>query len=225
MSNKSNKVKYYAFIFSKIVLENNYQNDSLFMSFNKDIIKMLIGYARVSTKEQKLDLQTNALHERGCKRIFEEKVSSTKKDRTELTRALDVLREGDTLVVWKLDRIGRSVKQLVSFVEELSDNAINFISIKDGIDTSTSTGRFFFHIMASLAQMERELIVERTQAGLTAARLKGRKGGRPRKMTERKMKSAKKLLEEGISPTDVAEDLGISIPTLYRWIPASDLVI
>ena len=144
MSNKSNKVKYYAFIFSKIVLENNYQNDSLFMSFNKDIIKMLIGYARVSTKEQKLDLQTNALHERGCKRIFEEKVSSTKKDRTELTRALDVLREGDTLVVWKLDRIGRSVKQLVSFVEELSDNAINFISIKDGIDTSTSTGRFSF---------------------------------------------------------------------------------
>ncbi len=184
---------------------------------------MLVGYARVSTKDQNLDLQTNSLKEHGCERLFEEKVSSIKKDRTELSRALDIMREGDTLVVWKLDRLGRSVKQLVAFVEELHNKGMQFKSISDGIDTSTTAGKFFFHIMASLAEMERELIVDRTQAGLAAARLKGRKGGRPRKMTDRKIDSAKKLLIEGFSPTDVAEDLGISVPTLYRWIPASDL--
>ena len=184
---------------------------------------MLVGYARVSTKDQNLDLQTNSLKENGCERLFEEKVSSTKKDRTELNRALDIMREGDTLVVWKLDRLGRSVKQLVAFVEDLHNNGMQFKSISDGIDTSTTAGKFFFHIMASLAEMERELIVDRTQAGLAAARLKGRKGGRPRKMTARKIDSAKKLLIEGVSPTDVAEDLGISVPTLYRWIPASDI--
>ena len=163
------------------------------------------------------------MKEHGCERLFEEKVSSTKKDRTELNRALDIMREGDTLVVWKLDRLGRSVKQLVSFVEDLHNNGMQFKSISDGIDTSTTAGKFFFHIMASLAEMERGLIVDRTQAGLAAARLKGRKGGRPRKMTARKIDSAKKLLIEGVSPTNVAEDLGISVPTLYRWIPASDL--
>lgn len=184
---------------------------------------MLVGYARVSTKDQNLDLQINSLKEHGCKRLFEEKVGSTKKNRTELNRALDVMREGDTFVVWKLDRVGRSVKQLVAFVEDLHNNGMQFKSISDGIDTSTTAGKFFFHIMASLAEMERELIVERTQAGLAAARLNGRKGGRPRKMTTRKIDSAKKLLIEGVSPTDVAEDLGISVPTLYRWIPASDL--
>jgi DNA invertase Pin-like site-specific DNA recombinase len=184
---------------------------------------MLVGYARVSTKDQNLDLQTNSLKDNGCERLFEEKVSSTKKDRTELNRALDIMREGDTLVVWKLDRLGRSVKQLVSFVEDLHNNGMQFKSISDGIDTSTTAGKFFFHIMASLAEMERGLIVDRTQAGLAAARLKGRKGGRPRKMTARKIVSAKKLLIEGFSPTDVAEDLCISVPTLYRWIPASDI--
>ena len=184
---------------------------------------MLVGYARVSTKYQNLDLQINSLKESGCKRLFEEKASSTKKNRTELNRALDVMREGDTFVVWKLDRVGRSVKQLVAFVENLHNNGMQFKSISDGIDTSTTAGKFFFHIMALLAEMERELIVERTQAGLADARLKGRKGGRPRKMTVRKIDSAKKLLIEGVSPTDVAEDLGISVPTLYRWIPASDL--
>lgn len=184
---------------------------------------MLVGYARVSTKDQNLDLQTNSLKEDGCERLFEEKVNSTKKDRTELNRALDIMREGDTLVVWKLDRLGRSVKQLVSFVENLHNNGMQFKSISDGIDTSTTAGKFFFHIMASLAEMERGLIVDRTQAGLAAARLKGRKGGRPRKMTARKIDSAKKLLIEGVSPTDVAEDLGVSVPTLYRWIPASDI--
>jgi DNA invertase Pin-like site-specific DNA recombinase len=116
---------------------------------------MLVGYARVSTKDQNLDLQTNSLKENGCERLFEEKVSSTKKNRTELNRALDIMREGDTLVVWKLDRLGRSVKQLVSFVEDLHNNGMQFKSISDGIDTST-TGKFFFHIMASLAEMERE---------------------------------------------------------------------
>jgi DNA invertase Pin-like site-specific DNA recombinase len=182
---------------------------------------MLVGYARVSTKDQNLESQTNILEQNGCHKIFQEKVSSTKTNREELNSALNILRENDIFVVWKLDRIGRSVKQLVAFVEDLHSKNIGFKSISDNIDTSTPSGKFFFHIMASLAEMERELIVERTQAGLVAARLKGRKGGRPRKMTNRKIDSAKKLLLDGVSPTDVAEDLGISVPTLYRWIPAS----
>ena len=184
---------------------------------------MLVGYARVSTKDQNLESQINILEQNGCQRIFQEKISSTKANREELNNALNILRENDIFVVWKLDRIGRSVKQLVAFVEDLHSKNIGFKSISDNINNSTPSGKFFFHIMASLAQMERELIVERTQAGLQAARLKGRKGGRPRKMTKRRIESAKKLLLDGVSPTEVAEDLGISIPTLYRWIPASEI--
>ncbi|MBZ0292187.1 MAG: recombinase family protein [Anaerolineae bacterium] len=129
------------------------------------------------------------------------------------------LRRGDTLVVWKLDRLGRTVKQLVDLVEELESRQINFTSLKDNIDTSSSAGRFFFHVMASLAQMERELFVERTKAGLEAARKLGRVGGRRRVMTDSKIKSAKKLLRAGMLPRDVAHDLEISMATLYRWIP------
>lgn len=132
-----------------------------------------------------------------------------------------MLREGDTFVVWKLDRLGRTVKQLISFVEMLEEKGVNFKSLTDSIDTGTPAGRFFFHIMASLAQMERELIIERTKAGLEAAKKMGRVGGRKRKMTDSKLASAKKLLGNGVPPKDVAADLGISIPTLYRWIPAN----
>ena len=131
------------------------------------------------------------------------------------------MREGDTLVVWKLDRLGRSVKNLVDLVGEFHKQGVQFKSLTDAIDTGTASGRFFFHVMASLAEMERELTMERTRAGLEVARQLGRRGGRKREMTESKIKSAKKLLTSGVPARDVASNLGISVPTLYRWIPAS----
>ena len=185
------------------------------------VIRMMIGYARVSTQDQNLDLQTEALTRAGCEKIYEDKISGVRVERPGLTRALEILREGDTLVVWKLDRLGRSVKQLVDMVGELHKQGIQFKSLTDAIDTGTPAGRFFFHVMASLAEMERELIIERTRAGLDAAKQLGRKGGRKPKMTSSKIESAKKLLASGIPPRDVAKDLGVSVPTLYRWLPAS----
>ena len=185
---------------------------------------MLIGYARVSTQDQNLDLQTEALTKAGCKRIFNDKISGSRAERPGLTKALEMLREGDTLIVWKLDRLGRSVINLVDFVFELHKQGIQFKILTDAIDTGTPSGRFFLHVMASLAEMERELTVERTRAGLEVARQLGRKGGRKRQMTDSKIESAKKLLASGIPPRDVATNLGISVPTLYRWIPASGRV-
>lgn len=181
---------------------------------------MLIGYARVSTRDQNLELQTQALEAAGCDKIFTDKTSGSKTERKGLQEALDFLRPGDVLVVWKLDRLGRSIMPLVTLVESLRVKDIQFKSLTDSIDTSTPSGRFFFNVMASLAQMERELIIERTQAGLKAARELGRIGGRKRKMTNSKLESAKELLRQGKLPKDVAFDLGISVPTLYRWIPA-----
>jgi DNA invertase Pin-like site-specific DNA recombinase len=183
---------------------------------------MLIGYARVSTRDQNLELQQEALVKAGCQKIFDDKVSGTRIDRPGLAKALEILREDDTLVVWKLDRLGRSVKQLVNLVGELHKRGIQFKSLTDAIDTGTPSGRFFFHVMASLAEMERELIVERTRAGLEMAKQLGRKGGRKPKMTSSKIESAKKLLSSGVPPKDVAKNLGVSIPTLYRWVPASE---
>ncbi len=122
---------------------------------------MLLGYARVSTHDQSLELQREALAKAGCRMVFEDKVSGTRADRPGLAKALEMLREGDTLVVWKLDRLGRSVKQLVDLVGELHKQGVQFKSLTDAIDTGTPSGRFFFHVMASLAEMERELTVER----------------------------------------------------------------
>lgn len=182
---------------------------------------MLIGYARVSTQDQNLDLQIEALTKAGCRKIFDDKISGNKAARPGLVKAFEMLREGDTLVVWKLDRLGRSVKNLVDLVGELHQQGVQFKSLTDSIDTGTPSGRFFFHVMASLAEMERELTIERTRAGLEIARQLGRKGGRKRQMTDSKIESAKKLLANGVPPRDVANNLGISVPTLYRWIPAS----
>jgi DNA invertase Pin-like site-specific DNA recombinase len=183
--------------------------------------RMLIGYARVSTDEQSLDLQLDALKAAGCKRIFTDKVSTTKADHPGLADALSHLRHTDVLVIWKLDRLGRTVKGLVDFVADLHGRKIQFRSLTDGIDTTTPAGRFFFHVMASLAQMERELLAERTRAGLDAARRRGRVGGRKRRMTPGKVESARKLLRGGMAPREVAQSLSVSIPTLYRWLPAS----
>jgi len=182
---------------------------------------MLIGYARVSTQDQNLDLQTEVLAKAGCKKIFDDKISGSHAERPGLAKVQEALREGDTLVVWKLDRLGRSVKHLVDLVGELHQRGVQFKSLTDAIDTGTASGRFFFHVMASLAEMERELTIERTQAGLKVARQLGRTGGRKRQMTESKIKSARKLLASGVPPRDVAANLGVSVPTLYRWIPAS----
>ena len=182
---------------------------------------MLIGYARVSTQDQNLDLQCAALTMAGCQKVFEDKTSGNRAERPGLTKALEMLRDGDTLVVWKLDRLGRSVKHLVDLVGELAKQGIHFMSLTDSIDTSSPSGQFFFHVMASLAEMERELTAERTRVGLEVARQLGRKGGRKRQMTDSKIASAKKLLASGIPPRDVAKNLGVSVPTLYRWIPAS----
>ena len=138
-----------------------------------------------------------------------------------LKLALDALRENDTLVVWKLDRLGRSMRDLVNIISDLEQRGVHFKSLTDQIDTSTTAGRFFFHVMASLAQMERDLIIERTRAGLDAARRQGRIGGRKRKMTDSKISAAKRLIQDGVPTREVAKNLGVSIPTLYRWLPAS----
>lgn len=181
---------------------------------------MLIGYARVSTQDQNLDLQLEALNRAGCQKIFEDKLSGTRTDRPGLDQALEHLRAGDTFIVWKLDRLGRSMRHLVDLVGQLQERRVNFRSLTDSIDTATPSGRFFFHVMASLAEMERELTAERTRAGLEAARQQGRTGGRKRRMTENKVDAAKKLLALGSSPREVARSLGVSVPTLYRWLPA-----
>jgi DNA invertase Pin-like site-specific DNA recombinase len=182
---------------------------------------MLIGYARVSTQDPNLDLQIDALTKAGCEKLFQEKMSGSRAARPEFSKALETMRQGDTLVVWKLDRLGRSVKNLVDLVAALQKRDIQFKSLTDAIDTGTPSGRFFFHVMASLAQMERELTIERTRAGLETARKLGRKGGRKRRMTDSKIESARKLLSNGMPPRDVALNLNVSIPTLYRWIPAA----
>lgn len=184
-------------------------------------LAMLIGYARVSTLDQNLDLQKEALQKAGCEKVYEDTVSGLKTYKPGLEKALEHLRMGDTLIIWKLDRLGRSVKNLIELVTQLEKKNIHFRSLTDHIDTSSTLGRFFFHVMASLAQMERELIVERTRAGLDAARQKGRIGGRRRRMTDSKVESAKKLLADGVPPKEVAINLGVSIPTLYRWVPAA----
>lgn len=186
---------------------------------------MLVGYARVSKEDQNLELQIQALTDAGCNKIFSDKRSGAQKVRKGLEDALSHLRPGDTLIVLKLDRLGRTVKQLVDLVSKLESDGINFKSLTNGIDTTNSAGRLFFHIMASLAQMERELISERTKAGLEAGKRLGRLGGRRRLMTDGKIRSAKKLLKTGMPPREVAEDLGVSLATLYRWIPEAASVI
>jgi DNA invertase Pin-like site-specific DNA recombinase len=180
---------------------------------------MLIGYARVSTADQNLDLQCDALKAAGCERVFTDQVSGARVDRVGLTQALSHAREGDTLVVWRLCRLGRSVHDLVSTIADLERRGIAFKSLTEAIDTATASGRLVFHIFACLAEAERQSIRERTVAGLRAARARGRVGGRPRAMTAEKVTAAERLLRDGTPPKDVAAIIGVSIPTLYRWMP------
>ena len=183
----------------------------------------LIGYARVSTNEQELGLQLDALKAYGCedKYIFTDKISGAKNSRPGLDKCLDILKSDDVLVVWRLDRLGRSMSHLVNLIESLLDREIGFKSIQDGaIDTTTASGELMFNIFSSLAQFERRLIQERTNAGLTAARARGRLGGRPKKSTyDPKVKMAKKMHQNNDMPIkDICASLGISRATLYRYV-------
>ncbi|EHP0641537.1 recombinase family protein, partial [Salmonella enterica] len=183
---------------------------------------MQIGYVRVSTNDQNTDLQRNALKCAGCELIFEDKISGTKAERPGLKKKLlRTLTAGDTLVVWKLDRLGRSMRHLVVLIEELRERGVNFRSLTDSIDTSTPMGRFFFHVMGALAEMERELIVERTRAGLEAARAYGRIGGRRPKLTSEQWAQAGRLIKAGESRKRVALIYDIGLSTLYKKFPAS----
>jgi DNA invertase Pin-like site-specific DNA recombinase len=180
---------------------------------------MLVGYMRVSTTEQNLALQRDALKAAGCDRMYEDTCSGALTDRPGLTRALDNLRAGDALVVWKLDRIVRSLGHVVELVAGLHAKGIGLKVLTGGIDTTSSTGRLVFGIFATLAEFERDLILERTMAGLAAARARGRAGGRPRLMTRTKLRTAMAMMaDRGNVAADVAEQLGISISTLYAYV-------
>jgi DNA invertase Pin-like site-specific DNA recombinase len=184
---------------------------------------LIFGYARVSKNDQTLSLQKDALQRAGCDEVFSDEASGAKANRLGLSALLSHTRKGDTIVVWKLDRIGRNIGNLIELAKALEDKGVHFQSLTEKINTDSPAGRFFFHMMASLAQMERDLIVERTKAGLEAAKARGRVGGRRRKMTASKIDAARKLLDSGVPPRDVASNLGVSIPTLYRWLPASSV--
>ncbi len=175
-----------------------------------------IGYARVSTVDQSLDLQNDALLQAGCIRIFEEKASGKNDDRIELAKALEYLREGDALVVYKLDRLARSTKKLIELSEVLEQRKIELISIRDNIDTTTAVGRAMFKMLAVIAELERDIISERTMAGLQAARARGRKGGRPR-TDVKKVNQALKLYDcKDYTLKEIVELTGVSKPVLYR---------
>jgi len=182
---------------------------------------MQIGYARVSTFDQDLSLQRDALEAAGCERIFADTISGAKANRPQLAAALDHLRAGDTIVVWRLDRLGRSLSELIDLMTQFNKEGIAFRSLTEQIDTTTSGGKLIFHIFGALAEFERELIRKRTQAGLAAARARGRKGGRPKLLDGRKVAMAQALYDSGEhSITDICQTLGVSRATLYRYIKA-----
>jgi DNA invertase Pin-like site-specific DNA recombinase len=182
---------------------------------------MLIGYARVSTDDQNLDMQKDALIQAGCEKILEDHQSGAKAERPGLKDALEYAREGDTLVVWRLDRLSRSLKDLIEMVTQLEARGIGLKSLHESLDTSSSSGKLIFHIFGALAEFERNLIRERTQAGLQAARARGRKGGRPKSLNADKRALAVRLYEERKHTVkQICQMIGISKPTLYKYIDA-----
>jgi DNA invertase Pin-like site-specific DNA recombinase len=183
-------------------------------------MSMLVGYARVSTQDQDTELQRVALEAAGCGRIFRETASGAQRDRPELKAAIDFMREGDTLVVWKLDRLARSLKQLIETVEGLEARGIGFKILTENIDTTTPGGKLTFHLFASLAEFERALIRERTIAGLAVARANGRVGGRPKRLDEAGIATAVAMLgSTDLTVAEVARRLGVGPATLYRHLP------
>jgi DNA invertase Pin-like site-specific DNA recombinase len=180
---------------------------------------MFIGYARVSTADQTLDLQKDALEKAGCTKIFTDTASGAKAERTGLDEVLNYVRSGDTLVVWRLDRLGRSLTHLIATITGLSDQHIGFKSVTENIDTTSSGGKLVFHIFGALAEFERDIIRERTQAGLTAARARGRKGGRPKALTPKKAQQLRTLYNDKTNTIDeICRTLNISRATLYRYM-------
>jgi DNA invertase Pin-like site-specific DNA recombinase len=180
---------------------------------------MLIGYARISTQDQTPALQKDALEKLGCNKIFTDTASGAKAERTGLNEALEYVREGDTLVVWRLDRLGRSLKHLIETITELNNRKIGFKSIQENIDTTTSGGKLIFHIFGALAEFERDIIRERTQAGLQAARARGRKGGRPKALTPKKAQMVQDLYRNKENSIDeICKTLNISRTTFYRYL-------
>ncbi|MCJ2144343.1 recombinase family protein [Methylobacterium sp. E-066] len=183
---------------------------------------MLIGYARVSTQDQNPELQVDALERAGCNRLYVEKASGAQRDRPELKAALASVSTGDTIVVWKLDRVARSLSQLIATFDDLELRGIGLRSLTEAIDTTTSGGKLVFHIFGALAEFERSIIRERTMAGLLAARARGRLGGRPKLLSAADLDVARVLLRDGtLTVSAVAERLGVTASTLYRYLPAA----
>lgn len=188
----------------------------------KDKRRMKFGYARVSKQEQHIELQLDALRRYGVDEIFEEKISTRKIARPKLQELLGKLRSGDTLVVWRLDRLGRTVKQLLSLAEDFEDKGISFVSLAENLDTTTATGKFTFHMFCAMAQMERDVISERTKAGLDAARSRGRNGGRKSVDSKTIEKALKMYKSDEFSVKEILETTGISKTTLYKYIEIKD---
>jgi len=184
---------------------------------------MLIGYARISTQDQTLALQRDALEKAGCEKIFTDRVSGTKQERKGLTEALSHVREGDTLVVWRLDRLGRSLRHLIDTITDLGERGIGFRSLTENIDTTTSGGKLVFHIFGSMAEFEREIIRERTLAGLASARSRGRKGGRPKALTDKEIQQVRELYQSNALPVeDICRRFNITRMTLHRYVKAGE---
>jgi DNA invertase Pin-like site-specific DNA recombinase len=180
---------------------------------------MKIGYARVSTIEQSMSLQKDALTKAGCKQIFTDTASGAKTDRDGLAQALSHVREGDILIVWRLDRLGRSLKHLIETMSALDERGIGFQSLTENIDTTTSTGKLVFHIFGALAEFERNLIRDRTQAGLAAARARGRQGGRPKALSAQQIAMLQTLYQDKVNSIEqICETLHISRATLFRYV-------
>lgn len=180
---------------------------------------MLIGYARVSTLDQNPELQTDALKAAGCEEIYLDKISGATSERPKLNELKNFIRQGDTLVVWRLDRLGRSLKDLIDWMAFLESKGVAFKSLQENIDTSTPTGKLVFHIFGAMAEFERNLIIERTMAGLSAARARGRTGGRPKKLNESKEKMARDMYDsKKYEIKEICEALKISKPTLYKYL-------
>lgn len=180
---------------------------------------MKIGYARISTLEQNLDLQIDALEKAGCKKIITDEISGSVAERPGLTKLKENLREGDTVVVWRLDRLGRSLKHLIALVNELELLKVGFESLQESINTTTSTGQLIFHIFGALAEFERNLIGERTKAGLASARSRGRLGGRPKQLDQSKRQLVAKLYNERLHTVkEICHMMEISKPTLYEYV-------
>ena len=178
---------------------------------------MKIGYARTSTLDQHVELQLDALKNCGCEKIFQEQVSSVKDKRPQLESCLQALRAGDTLYIWRLDRLGRNLKDLINIVNQLQAMGCELVSLKESIDTSTTSGKLTFHLFASLAEFERELIRERTQAGLSSARARGRLGGRPEKLTDSEKQMIRQLMSDRhSSATEIAKRFSVSRATIYK---------